>query len=147
MDGLSHCPNSRGAPQIAATDGHCFCAPDTLCVPGVSPPPTPSAPACKRCRFHYRSGLCCRPLRLIERGQHAAVTNIHIACGGDNQVRAAQQILINTSLIASIHASMNCDTTPKPSMQACIAQIGSVSVTCTIIPSCRERAEPLPTSP
>ncbi|MNT80819.1 hypothetical protein D3C72_2203380 [compost metagenome] len=40
------------------------------------------------------------------------------------------------------------ETTSKPSMQACMAQIGSTSETFTIMPSWRrDWAEPLPTSP
>ncbi|MOA29757.1 hypothetical protein D3C78_1507950 [compost metagenome] len=55
------------------------------------------------------------------------------------------------SMLASVPSlipSMNGETSSKPSMHACMAQIGSTSVTLTIMPSWRsDCAEPLPTSP
>ncbi len=56
-----------------------------------------------------------------------------------------------SSMLASVPSLMPFlygETTSKPSMQACMAQIGSTSATLTIMPSWRSDCEePLPTSP
>ena len=89
---------------------------------------------------HHRAGLHGR--------QHVLVAYVGVARGGDNKIRVAEERLVDIGALSRVPAALVGDTTSKPSMHACMPQMGSISVTFTIIFSAsRDWADPLPTSP